>query len=149
MSENFLRLIPTDPLYLPPSLSQKEIKAFLRATFPKADEIRVIATEEVMFVDPGTNLEKITCPNCHTLLSMDWWSAAMDRAYGSHFANLTIIVPCCSTTTTLNDLCYEWPAGFARFLLEIRNPGAELKQGSLHHFEQVLKCRLRIIWAHL
>ncbi len=149
MSENFLRLIPTDPFYLPSSFAQQEIQELLKTTFPRAEEIRVTVTEEVTFVDPGTNLERIVCPICQAVLSMDWWSQMMDRAYESRFTDLTITVPCCQATTTLNNLQYEWPAGFARFLLEIRSPGAELSQEAFHRFEQVLGYPLRKILAHL
>jgi hypothetical protein len=31
--------------------------------------------------------------------------------------------PCCGAATSLNDLVYEWPQGFARWALEIMNPG--------------------------
>jgi hypothetical protein len=107
VSENFLRLIPTNPFYLPSSSARQEIQELLTTTFPKAEEIRVIVTEEITFVDPGANLERIVCPKCQTLLPMDWWGQMMDRAYESHFTNLTITVPCCQASTSLNDLQIE------------------------------------------
>lgn len=150
MSAHFLRLISKDPFYLPSPFPQGEVQALLKSTFPIADEIRIIISDEVTFVDPGTNLERVVCPVCQSALSMDWWSRTMDYVYEqSRFTNLTVIVPCCQATTTLNDLQYEWPAGFARFVLAIRTPNAELDQAILDRFEQLLGCDLRVIWAHL
>ena len=150
MSENFLRFIPANFLYLPSSFPQQEVQTLLTTTFPHADEIQVTITDEVVFVDSGTNLERIKCPVCKSLLPFDWWSQMMNRAYEeSRFTNLIVTVPCCQATTTLNDLQYEWPSGFARFLLEVRNPGDELKQEAFRHLEQILECRLRILWTHL
>lgn len=34
----------------------------------------------------------------------------------------TIRVPCCGAVTSLSDLDYRWPAGFARFVLEASEP---------------------------
>jgi hypothetical protein len=47
----------------------------------------------------------------------------MDASYRSAFEDLAVRTPCCHTDTTLNELDYDWPAGFARFVLEARNPG--------------------------
>jgi hypothetical protein len=31
-------------------------------------------------------------------------------------------MPCCAAATTLNHLDYDWPAGFARFVLSAHHP---------------------------
>jgi hypothetical protein len=43
----------------------------------------------------------------------------MDAAERDHFTDLTIVTPCCGTHTTLNDLVYDWPQGFARWRVEV------------------------------
>ncbi len=53
---------------------------------------------------------------------------AMDRAHDAQFGDLAVIVPCCEMRFSLDDLCYEWPAGFARFLLEARSPENDLTE---------------------
>jgi hypothetical protein len=95
----------------------------LKARFPASSDIHIICSDEVRFVDPGDNFSRIFCPSCQEELSSDWWGDTMDRAYEKQFLDLAVTVPCCRTTTTLNDLRYEWPAGFARFRLEVRSPG--------------------------
>jgi hypothetical protein len=44
------------------------------------------------------------------------------RLLDSQFTQRKIILPRCHEASDLNDLVYEWPAGFARFVLEAENP---------------------------
>ena len=105
-------------------------------------------TEEVRFIDQGSNFEGVYCPACSADLDQ-WWKEAMDRAWQTRFANLAAVVPCCGSATSLNDLRYVWPAGFARFVLEAKNPGiTDLAHHDLAQLETTLGCRLRRIWAH-
>lgn len=73
----------------------------------------------------------------------------MDAAYASHFADLTTTTPCCGASGSLNDLHYEWPAGFARFTLEALNPNADLDDQHLLTLESILGCPVRVIWRAL
>ncbi|SRR5579885_402748 len=148
MPEHFLRLIPTDSFYVPPSGTQDQARS-LFASLVQGEDIRASVTEDVAFVDPGSNLERILCPKCGNVLSEDWWGQAMDRAYAeTQFQNLDVTVPCCERRCSLNDLCYDGPAGFARFLLEARSPANNLTEEDLALLESVLGCRVRKIWAH-
>ena len=47
----------------------------------------------------------------------------MDRAYRSGFRQLAVILPCCGRSCSLNDSIYDWPMGFARYILEAEDPG--------------------------
>ncbi|KUJ35856.1 hypothetical protein ADL25_35140 [Streptomyces sp. NRRL F-5122] len=38
------------------------------------------------------------------------------------FSTLLVAVPCCEVQTSLNDLVYDWPMGFARFRIEVLYP---------------------------
>jgi len=148
MSENFLRLIPTDPWYMPTPAAQDQAST-LFASLVQEEGIQAYMTEDASFVDPGSNLKRILCPRCGAVLSMEWWVQAMDRAYtDTQFRNLDVMVPCCETRCSLNDLRYEWPAGFARFLLEARSPENDLTEEQLALFEPLLDGRVRKIWAH-
>jgi len=101
---------------VPPSGTQDQARS-LFASLVQGEDIRASVTEDVAFVDPGSNLERILCPKCGNVLSEDWWGQAMDRAYAeTQFQNLDVTVPCCERRCSLNDLCYDGPAGFARFL---------------------------------
>jgi len=162
LSTTIIRLISTNPQYVPDSLSQKRAVAFLKSLpLPNPDpssEAIAKVTEHVEFVDQGENFERVVCPFCSFELNTEWWHEVMDKAYRERFVDLRITTPCCHTETSLNDLRYEWPAGFARFVLELYEPFSldsegvyqmlELSQDILQKLEDILGCRLRIVWAH-
>jgi len=111
-------------------------------------ETRTTATIE--FVDAGSNFESITCPICGQVIDTAWWSDAMDAAFQSEFSDLGIVTPCCYRNTSLNDLVYDFPQGFARFRLQAVNPRIPgLEPNQLRTLEQALGCNLRVIWQHL
>ena len=72
----------------------------------------------------------------------------MDLSRLKSFRNLKITTPCCRAPSTLNDLDYEWPAGFARFVLEASNPNvSELPGQQVRALSRILGCKLRQIWS--
>ena len=102
------------------------------------------------FVDAGANFDNLSCPACGQLISGEWWSAAISKANESAFTNLNVVTPCCQSRTSLNDLNYNWAQGFARFVLQVRNPGiSTLDKSVLSELEIILGCKLRVIWVHL
>jgi hypothetical protein len=115
MSDELLRLIPTDPSFVPTKRAQASAKKVLRAAFPDADEVASDAEELVAFQDCGESFERVRCPACARELA------------------------------TLNDLKYEEPQGFSRYALSVMNPNAELRTETLVDVERVLACRLRTI----
>lgn len=149
MSDHILRLIPTDPRFIPAEPAEQAAARLLDAFLPGADDITSDTDAAVQFVDAGNNLEEIRCPGCGRVLPWDWWQQAMEAAEANHFADLQVATPCCGEQTTLNDLRYHWPAGFARYVLEALNPGADLDEDQLTQLEQALGCSLRKIWAHV
>jgi hypothetical protein len=130
MSDNFLRLIPTDPTWTPSTGAAQQATATLSALVPNAESVTVELYEEVTFIDQGGNFERLTCPACQAPLEMDWWADRMDDAAQSQFTDLAVVTPCCGATTSLNDLAYDWPAGFARVELSAMNPGRDWLQDS-------------------
>ncbi|MHA7859934.1 hypothetical protein ACX1DX_00905 [Tessaracoccus sp. Y36] len=50
------------------------------------------------------------------------WLEEMDRAFKQDFTDLDTVMTCCGQPASLNDLNYDWPAGFARFRLASQNP---------------------------
>ncbi len=147
MSDTIFKLIPENPAYIPDPESRAKAKAYLAILFPEAEKIVDQVRNTIDFIDPGTNLETITCPECLSRLGKDWWQLAMSRASKAHFANLAIDTPCCGATLSLNDLLYHWPAGFARYSLEVRNPNKEVDD-RVNALEDTLGTMLRKIWAH-
>lgn len=149
MSDDFLRIIPTVPTFVPEAAARAVALAQLRSTFPGADEVSASVEATVVFVDAGANFETVACPRCAQQLAGAWWLAAMDRAAAGGFVDLAVALPCCGAVASLNDLHYAWPQGFARFVIEIRNPGRALVAGQLAQLGAVLGCELRVIRAHV
>lgn len=147
MSDTILKLIPTNPSYLPDEFSRRIAYDLLQGLFPEAT-IEVFTTSEIEFVDPGENFGSVGCNLCKQPIELKQWQEAMDAAYATQFEELTFVTPCCSRPTSLNDLNYSWPCGFAKFQLTARNPHVDLPQSVLQQLQAALATPLRIIWAH-
>lgn len=154
MSDNYLRLIATDPRWQPTTAAARQTVTVVTALMPGADSVEAEFYDEVTFIDQGTNLERILCPRCHTELDSDWWAEEMARANnselgGSPFSGLEVTTPCCSAGTSLNDLEYEWPAGFARFEIGVLNPQRNwLEPHELVSVADALGHSIRQVMAH-
>ncbi|MEO8607288.1 MAG: hypothetical protein ABI690_05370 [Chloroflexota bacterium] len=147
MSDTLLKLIPADPFFIPDEAAQQAALDLLTAWLPASDVVNGTATDEVNFVDPGMNLMQIFCPACGSPLDMGDWQGFTDAAYANQFADLTVTMPCCGAVGSLNDLQYDWPAGFARYVLESLNPNADLDDAQLDELARILGCPLHKIWA--
>lgn len=149
MSDNYLRLIPTDPRYVADSVALERARDYLAGVVPDADEVAATVTDDVNFVDMGANFERVSCPQCGHELDVAWWQDAMDASGETNFATLDITTPCCAAATSLNDLRYEWPAGFARLVLEARNPNVrDIEEADAAALSSILGTPVRRIWAH-
>jgi hypothetical protein len=147
MTDTILRLIPEGSEFVPSATAREKATLILRRAMPRADDVSNLVTPRVRFVDCGGNFEGVACPRCGANIG-EWWTLAMEAAHEAEFHDLRVTVPCCAQRTTLNDLIYSWPAGFARFTLEVLNPGlASVPDGVRQRLEAVLGCRLRLIWA--
>jgi len=110
---------------------------------------KAVTWQAIEFVDQGANFETVSCPCCGYSLDVLWWADEMSRSYeASHFRDRAIMAPCCGCLTDLNDLLYSWPAGFARFVLELPNPEADLSDEDLSLVANALAAQLRKVWAH-
>jgi hypothetical protein len=118
----------------------------LLMTLVPDSEVVAKRSDEVQFFDPGENFERVLCPNCRTDVTSSWPSA-MDHAAPTRFSDLRFETPCCGMATDLNQLVYEWPAGFARFVLEVSgfNVGQFLTEEQFESVAQSLGCRVRQI----
>lgn len=147
MSTDMLRLIPSDPAFVPAPAAQEAARAKLASYVPRAEIVTATVADTAMFVDQGGEWKRVLCPACGAEVDEAWWVRAVDAAHGSGFANLTARMPCCGATTSLNDLRYDRPAGFARFVLEALNPGTDLNDGQMRSLEGILGCSLRKMWT--
>lgn len=149
MSGHYLRLIPAEPHYIPPEQVHSVAIAELSRLAPDAKEIFVEIYDAVQFIDQGENFESVSCPLCGSDLKQ-WWGGAMDAAYKTRFEDLSVTMPCCGGQTSLNQLRYQCPAGFARFVLSAYNPNLsdeDLTASDLAAIEKILDCKIRLVWA--
>ena len=158
MSDNYLRLIPTDAHFVPTECAVRSAVAFLRPSVPAADNLEVETYARPIFVDQGTNLEAIRCPRCGTTSSLHgpdgqnvqhWWNAITDSIDEHTVTELVVTMPCCTAEVPFANLSFEWPAGIASFEISILNPGVSgLDERLVAKLEHMLGCKLRQIWAH-
>lgn len=74
----------------------------------------------------------------------------MDIAAATKFESLSLVTACCGAQTSLNELRYVWPAGFASFVLEAMNPNiARISAEQLRQLSFSLGCPLVEIPVHI
>jgi hypothetical protein len=151
MSEFHYKLIPTIPDYVPEVAAREAALARLKSFLPDARQVTAEVRERVEFVPAMGNFETVSCPACGTILDDKWWVRAMDTVYGpGGFTNLAVTLPCCGAASSLNDLRYYFPQGFARCVLSAFEPNVpDLEDWQIYELEEVLDCTLREIWVHI
>lgn len=143
MSDAIIRLIPTDPTIEPAGEVVEKTVILLRGMVPQSESVGVHYWNEIRFVDCGENLTQISCCECGADAG-DWWPDAMNTAHEIQFRDLEIKAPCCGAVVSLNELTYDWPAGFARFAIEVTNPQVrKFSSGQILQIENVLGLKLR------
>jgi hypothetical protein len=149
MSHDVLSIIPRDPKFVPAVDVQQVAQNRISELLINCGEIQIAIYDNVRFIDQGENFEDVTCPKCSSSV-VDWWSGAMESAFQNQFEDLTVVMPCCSQELSLNELNYNWPAGFAKFALRINNPNIShnLSDDQMHELENILGCQLRQVRAH-
>ena len=142
--------IPADPHALPSRTGADEAVELLKRFAPDAgDDVRATFYDHVEFHHGGSNWSGVKCPRCGEDVE-EWWVNATDKAHKSGFSNLRATTPCCGHPTSLHDLNYVWPAGFARFVLEAKNPN--IRQTTAEQDRELSKALgldLRKIWKHI
>lgn len=149
MNTEFLCIIPVNPTYVPTAdVRETALTAFTKM-LPMAESVDAVVHKEIRFIDAGMKFELVLCPLCDSELDQIWWGDAMNTAQRSAFEKLAIRLPCCDTPSTLNNLTYRMPSGFARFLLEAREPklGRYLTVDKLQTLESILGTPLKQIWS--
>jgi hypothetical protein len=149
VSENLLRLLPVDPSFEPTPLQRgRGLNAFRRLV-PRASKVIEECAGSTVFVDAGSNFESVHCPVCGADISLQWWKHQMDTAWNTRFEQLTVDLPCCNSSLSLNDLTYTWPQGFARWYLSAANPGRQrLTSDEIASVEVPVGTQLREVWTH-
>jgi DNA-directed RNA polymerase subunit N (RpoN/RPB10) len=169
VSDNAITLVPTDPRFVPVAETHEPAKRVLRQFLPEAESVTATAFDEIHLVHPYENLERIRCPRCGEEISLDWWHDAVSKlvleksvrheateevlvhlGVATAIGSLDVTTPCCGARASLNDLEYDWPVGFGRFVLVSLNPNKErLSREEAAAVENVVGTPLRQIWTHL
>jgi hypothetical protein len=124
VSDNWIRLIPTDPNWQPEPTAVEDAIAFVRGLFStanaSADEVSWTLHERIAFIDSGVNTASVKCSLCGAVTDVEWvFEVVSERA--DDLGNLDTAMPCCGARANLNELRYDWPMGFARFEIEVMN----------------------------
>lgn len=148
MSDAIIKIIPSQPKHQVSDDMMKEVVKLLKGKLA-TESIDANSSDHPFFVDCGGNLEEICCPVCGADLGFDWWGEQMGAASESDFEDLTVTLPCCGKESSLNDLKYNFPCGFARVEFSILNPTDEPTNDCLAQVEKILGSGVRLIHAHL
>jgi hypothetical protein len=149
MSDNWMIVLAVDPLATTPSDRAQAAVDLLRQLRLEAQDPELHTSDTPQFFDCGGNFESVFCPFCGLDIG-DWWSTAMDRWWnGDDSRLLWVEMPCCNRPTSLNDLDYVMPQGFACIAIELMNVGADLEPEERERVEAALGLPVRIIWRHI
>jgi hypothetical protein len=148
MPETYIRFIPVVPDFVPGFETIDPAVIQLKKGLPQAGNVEFRLSGHVEFINSGALFERIHCPLCRHEIYIETWDEWMERALTEQFQTLSIQTPCCKKEASLNDLVYDQPQGFARFVLEARLPEmVDLPGGLLPGLEKTLNTSLRLIWA--
>ena len=89
MSDCITKIIPRDPLFIATETSLSNAKAIILKSI-KCDSVVIEHNETPSFIDCGSNLESIRCPECGEALDFGWWGEAMDGAFEGGFLTLEV-----------------------------------------------------------
>ena len=148
MSDHLVKIIPKDPFCKVSNAALQSAKSFLEKQ-KRGDSVEMEFNETPIFVDCGSNLEHISCPNCGEMLDFGWWGEAMDKAAESEFTLMEVEMPCCRNIISLNDLNYYFPCGFACCLIQIYNPEQNIEDEIIDVIQNILGSCVCIVEAHI
>ena len=86
------------------------------------EDIAFTNYNSVQFIDCGDGMEHIFCSWCGRELDIGFWQNAMDKAHDKAFNYLAFRTPCCNLSSSLDEIVYVKPCGFATFVIEVHNP---------------------------
>jgi|ERR1041385_6279 hypothetical protein len=152
MSDDYVYVIPSEPGLVPDEASGHSTVRYFRSIAPRAGEITVFVSDHLEFIHCGGNFGKILCPSCGASIGLESWQDWMNKDFQGRGKGFTLsrrALPCCGVHSSLHDLNYEWPQGFARFNVCAQNPGiGKLSGKQRRRFEQILGCPVRVIYEH-
>lgn len=158
MSEYYVTAIPTDPLWVPGDAQEAAARAVFDDLLSPYRQLEVSRRDRVDMVDAGEEFETVSCPACGFVLgdtkdtaSMRWFGEEVHAHWTDNrgFWPLDIVAPCCGATTSLNDLIYQGPQGFASWLIRANRPNRyELDDDQRRRLEAALGHPIRLVSSH-
>jgi hypothetical protein len=151
MSDNYIHIIPEQAGFVPEQAGREAALSYLRTIAPHADDLQVIVSRQLRFVDAGGNSGEIRCPACGKEMDLSRWQEWMNADFSkTGFRLRAHLMPCCGARYTLHELAYHWPEGFARCDLQAMNPKiGKLSSARTRHIEKLLGCAVRVIYQHI
>lgn len=152
MSDNWIRIVPSDPGHVPTADRAQALMSLVAGMMPSADEVTIEASDEIVFVDAGVNQGSALCPQCGAELASEWWATAMAESYDrSAFADRRVVTPCCGANSDLNELDYgDWPIAFARWWVDCMNPNlGRLDEIQVRSLVAALDHPITVVYQHL
>lgn len=148
MSDCIVKIVPKDPLYKVSEQMLKKAKELLEAKL-SCDSINFECYDTPAFIDCGSNLERIVCPQCGAVLDFDWWGEAMEKANEKQFLELETELPCCQKTVSLNNINYYFPCAFACCEITVLNPDFDIENDIVDCIQKILCTEIRVVRAHM
>lgn len=142
-------VIAADALAVPPKERAEAALNLLKTIRPEAQDPELYLSDKPNFFHCGANFGNVFCPFCGTDI-MEWWQKASESWWNSaDRRDLSVVTPCCGRATTLNDLDYNRPQGFACVAITLMNPDSDLEPEERQQVEAALGLPVRIIWQHI
>jgi hypothetical protein len=149
MSDNWMIVIPVDPLAVPPKESAEAAFALLTTMRPEAQDAELYLSDQPDFFHCGSNFGSVFCPFCATEIR-EWWSKPIDAWWKSaDRRELSVETPCCGRATSLNDLDYVGEQGMACVAITMMNPNSDLEPEERRKVEDALGLPVRVVWRHI
>lgn len=147
MSVNYIKLIPSEPDFIPGSKEQEQCRQWLAAQFP--DEALLLQVHPTLiFVDHGDEPAQVRCNKCGAAMDLEYWQDLMEKAHMAQFESLVFETSCCQALASLNELHYPLPVGFARFVLDWQQPGKTFSPQDHAALEKILGTPLKKIQSY-
>ncbi len=152
MSDNWIILVPRIADHLPETKNVQTATEILKQMLPEAEDIEAYESEHIQFYDCGANFGTVSCPQCQSVIELDWWSQTMaadfDEKAGFQLDEYKL--PCCSSFSSLSALDYSFHQTFGRFALSAMNPNiGELCDEEIGKIEDALGCDVTVVYQHI
>ncbi len=149
MSDNTTKIIPKEANQIPHPSKVRECVQMLSTLLSLEKTPKVTEFDTLIFHDCGQNFENIICPNCNSKIDFDSWHEWMGIFTENPITLKSFTLPCCNTICDLNNLIYEEPQGFSKFVIELYDSDFESVIDKLSVIQEKLDCEIRLISSHI